>query len=270
MVESLLSGLTAISQHPLSGNTIKSPCPRYSYLSRAPRTITGHGERPMSGYRSSQNLSERQVSGWTQIDEFEGIDPRKIDQTRWQDYEIPKELEMVQADTLLEIRRIITASVDKHRSTDVNLIDRENPRVLVNGNVTQSVTLEPEAEPDMANRSCRRSPRATSGTSDMPLTSSRSSRTDSERTVARSSVSSISSAGFIPEPTKRTVPVQRTPGLPKEAMGPLVCIVTYDEGEKAQSWWRRCKGLKKPKAAIAHNQVIAHDTVTPTDRSNEG
>jgi len=267
MVESVMSSLEAVTDHLLSENTIKSPCPRYSYLSRAPRTVTGDGDRPTSAHRLSQDLIERRVSSWTQISSFEGIDAHKIDQTQWRHYEIPKELEMVQADTALEIRRIITASLDKHRSPEVDPTDPNISQNLHDGNVTQSVRLQVDTEPDLANRSQGRSTRATSGASDTSLTSY---GTDGEGTLARSSVSSVSSVNFKPEPKPQLFPVQRTPGLPKVAMGPLGWILTYEEGEKPQSWWRRRKGLKKPKTAIAYDQVVAHDKVFPREPSNEG
>lgn len=261
MVKSVMSGLEAVTDHPLSENTIKLPCPRYSCLSRAPRTVTSDGDRPTSAHRFSKDLSERRVSSWTHISSFEGIDAHKIDQTQWCHCEIPKELEMVQADTALEIRRIITASLDKHRSPEVDPTDPNISQNLHDGNFTQSVRLQVDTEPDLANRSRLKSTRATSGASDTSLTS---------YGTARSSVSSVSSVSFRPEPKPQIFPVQRTPGLPKVAMGPLGWIMTYEEGEKPQSWWRRRKGLKKPKTARAYDQVVAHDKVFPRESSNEG
>ncbi len=266
MVESVMSGLTAVTYHPLSGNTIKAPCPRYSYLSRAPRTATGDGERPTSVHRSSQDLSERRVSGWTQISYFEGIDALKIEQTQWRDYEIPKELEMVQAGTPLEIRRLITASLDKHRATKVDPIDRQVSQSLGTGNVTGSVGLVTDTEPSLVDRSKGRSTRATSGASNTSLTSY---GTASEEILSRSSVSSIPSVGLKPEPNPQT-PAQRTPGLPKVTMGPLGWIMTWEEGEKPQSWWRRRIGLKKPKGAIGYDQFVAHDKAISREPPIEG
>lgn len=267
MVESVMSGLTVITDHPLSGRTIKSPCPRSSYLSRTPRTVTSDGEHPMSAHRFSHDLSGRRVSPWTPISSFEGLDLRKIDQTQWRDYAMPKELEMVQAGTPLEIRRVITASVDKHRSPGVDPTDPDISQNLDDGNVAQRFRLELDTEPDTASRTHGRSTRATSGASDTSLTSY---GTDSERTLARSSVSSVSSMSPIPGPNSEIVPVQRTPGLPKVAMGPLGWIMTYEEGEKPQSWWRRRKGLRKSKPRIAYDQVVAHEAAIPRGLSNEG
>lgn len=263
MVESVMSGSRAVSYHPLSGNTIKTPCRRYSYLSRAPRTATGDGERPTSVHRSSQDLSDRRVSGWTQISSFEGIDALNIEQTQWRDYEIPKELEMVQAGTPLEIRMLITASLDKHRATKVDSIDRQVSQSLGNGNV---VGLETDIEPSLADRSNGRSTRATSEASNTSLTSY---GTASEEILSRSSVSSIPSVGLKPEPNPQT-PAQRTPGLPKVTMGPLGWIMTWEEGEKPQSWWRRRIGLKKPKGAIGYDQDAAHDKAIPKEPPIDG
>ena len=258
MVERVMSGLTAVTHHPLSENTMKSPCPRYSFLSRVPRTITGNGERPMSGHRSSQDLGEGRVSGWTEISSIEGIDAQEIDQTLWRDYELPRELEMVQAGTPLEVCNIITASLGKHRCGETDSMNRDGSQNPATGNLLHRVRLEIGTEPSMADRSHKRSPRATSAASDTSLTSY---ATGSERSLARSSVSSASSAGLKPEPITPTVQPQRTPGLPKITMGPLGWIMTWEEGEKPKSWWRR-RGLKKPKSAPAHEKVLPGERPT--------
>lgn len=168
---------------------------------------------------------------------------------------------MVQAGTPLEIRRIITASLDKHRSTEVDLIDREVSQNLGNVNVTESVRPRLDIESNVANRSHGISTRPTSGASDTSLTSY---GTAGEGILARSSVTSVSSVCWIPEPSPQTNLAQRSPELPKMAAGPLGWIITYEEGEKRQSWWRRRKGPKNPKAAITH------DKVNPSHRSKDG
>lgn len=215
----------------------------------------------MSGHRSSQDWSERRVSGWTHISSFEGIDPQKIDRTQWRDYEIPKELEMVQAGTPLEIYRIITASLDKHRSTEVALLDRDISPNLGNDTVTESVRRGLDTKSNVATSSYGSSTRPTSGASDASLASY---GTAGEGILARSSVTSVSSVGWIPDLSPQTILAQRPPGLPKMATGALGWVNTYEEGEKRPSWWRRRKGPKKPKAAITH------DKVNPSQPSNGG
>jgi hypothetical protein len=55
------------------------------------------------------------------------------------------------------------------------------------------------------------------------------------------------------ECNSQTLSEKRTPGQPKVTIGPLGWIITYEDGEKPKSWWRRHKEPKKPKQT--HNQT---------------
>jgi len=250
MVEVKMAALIAVSDHLLSDNTFGSSCPKYSDPDNVPTTAAGEVELESSGQRSSQDFTHRQISGWTQIDTFEGIDPQKIDQIQWQDAEIPKELELIQAGTPVEICRIIKASLDNHRGIKASPVDRGASERRDSGNDMQVVDLELDPSAAHDSTSQPRSTRSTSGASD---SSAGSSSKASETSTSRFSVSTASSVDSGTECNSQTLSEKRTPGQPKVTIGPLGWIITYEDGEKPKSWWRRHKEPKKPKET--HNQT---------------
>lgn len=243
MLEVKMASLITIDDDPLSENASGPSSSEHPYPDITQINATDATELESFSERPSEIFTDNRVLAWTQIDAFEGIDPQEINQTQWQDYDIPQELELIQAGTPQEICRIIKASLDRHRASNASSFSFETVEDRDDGNGIEAVNIRLDTVNAGDNTT---QPKSTSPSITLSASVGSSTQT-SERSTPRASVSSTSSVGSGPGYTPNGLPPTRTPGLPKVTMGPLGWIMTYEDGEKPKSWWRRHKESKRPR-----------------------
>ncbi len=215
-------------------------------VDRPPLSAAVKGIPESSRRRSSHDLAEHPISEWALMSIFDWVDQHKINQTLWQDYEIPRELCLIQAGTPFEIRRIVKISLDNHR------VHRGDPVKCRISGAGDTKIAEPAMQPglDLPSQDGNNQRRSRRLTVDVSDSSVLSFPADGESNAARSSVSSVSSAEPRVQSGSQMVPPKPTIGKTRMSIGSLGQIVTNEEGPKPESWWRRHKGLKKTNLAM--------------------
>ena len=111
--------------------------------------------------------------------------PGYIEETPWQDYEIPQELETVNNDTPREVRNIIQESMDEHRAMRVSRLQAQAN--FVRTAIETSGTLCRNNRPALAESSATASARST------PCSEYTDERSDSSLSISHESTTSLGS-----------------------------------------------------------------------------
>lgn len=153
---------------------------------RAPRcslanltAVTTTSPRPSM---ESFQISARTAEGSPRMDT-----PDAMENTSWEDYEIPQELEFVRGDTPKEIRNIIQESLDEHRAIRASRLQTQ--AIVVRTTIESSRTSRNKNQPELPECSSIISARSTS---DSECVTNRSA---SSLSVSRDSATSLESEG---------------------------------------------------------------------------
>lgn len=162
---------------------------------RAPRSsiMTNISVSP----RPSPRRNNSPASSGSERSTSPATDSDNIDRTPWQDFEIPKELEIIRDDAPKEIKDIVQESIDEHRAMRDSRLQAQ--AIVVRTTIETSGTRRKQARPVVAESSAMASARSSPASDYAGNQSDSSLSADSVTTVG----SETGDDGFLKPPTTR-------------------------------------------------------------------